>query len=62
MGSYSGWESLLLGAIVILIIFWLRPGIKASWERSRNAEADWGSLVLPLGLVVLFVIFLISMV
>ena len=62
MESLSTWESLLLGAMVILVIFWFRPGIKASLEQSRNAEKDWGSLLLPLGFVLLFVIFLVAMV
>lgn len=62
METFSSWESLLLGVMVILIIFWMRPGIKASLEQSKNAEADWSGLLLPLGLVVLFVIFLVAMV
>ena len=62
MEAFSSWESLLLGVMVILIIFWMKPGIKASLEQSKNAESDWGSLLLPLGFVVLFVIFLVAMV
>lgn len=62
METFSTWESVLLGAIVLLVIFWFRPGIKATWERSKNAESDWGSLVLPLGMVILFVVFLIMVV
>jgi hypothetical protein len=30
--------------------------------QSREAKADWGSLLMPMALVVLFVIFLIMMV
>jgi hypothetical protein len=59
MGSLSTWESVLLGAMLILILFWFGPGIKATMERSRNAEKDWRGLLLPIGAVVLFVIFLI---
>jgi len=55
-------ESLMLGALVILLLFWMKPGIKASMERSRQSQADWGSVVVPIGLVVLFVLFLIAMV
>ena len=62
METFSTWESILLGAMVILLIFWFRPGIKATWEQSRNTESDWGSLLLPLGLVILFVVFLIMIV
>jgi len=62
MGTLSTWESLLLGVMVVLLLFWFRPGIKATLERSRNAEKDWPGLLLPLGAVVLFVILLIMMV
>lgn len=62
METFSTWESILLGAMVLLVIFWFRPGIKATWEQSKNAESDWGSLVLPLGMVILFVVFLIMVV
>lgn len=62
MEAFSSWESLLLGVMVILIIFWMRPGIKASIEQSKSADSDWGSVLLPLGLVVMFVIFLVAMI
>lgn len=62
MGTLSTWEALILGGMVLLLIFWFRPGIKASMERSRNAEKDWPALLWPIGMVVLFVILLIMMV
>lgn len=62
MEAFSSWESLLLGVIVLLVIFWMRPGIKASIEQSRKAPADWRALLVPLGFVVLFVIFLMVVV
>jgi hypothetical protein len=62
METFSTWESLLLGAMVLLVVFWLGPGIKASIEQSRNAKSDWTGLLVPIGLVVLFVIFLIAMI
>ncbi|CAA9892614.1 conserved hypothetical protein [Candidatus Methylobacter favarea] len=62
METFSTWESLLLGAVVLLVIFWMGPGIKASLEQSRNAKPDWPGVLVPIGLVVLFVIFLIAMV
>jgi hypothetical protein len=55
-------QAILIGAIAVLVIFWFRPGIKASLERSRNASKDWKGALIPIGLVVLFVIFLIAMV
>ena len=62
MESFSGWESLLLGVMVILILFWMGPGIKSTLEQSKQAKSDWGGVLLPIGLVVLFVIFLVAMV
>jgi hypothetical protein len=56
----STWEILLLGAVALLVIFLFRPGIKAVMERSRQAEKkDWQGALIPLGLVVLFVLFLL---
>lgn len=58
----SSMEMVILGAMTILLLFWLRPGIKAALARGKQAQADWPSVLLPLGLVVMFVIFLIAMV
>lgn len=58
----SLWENLLLGVMVLGIIFWMRPGIKASIQLSKHAESDWMSVLIPIGLVVAFIIFLIAMV
>lgn len=58
----SNWESLILGALAILLLFWMRPGIKAALAHSKQTPSDWQSLLLPLGFVVMFVFFLIAMV
>lgn len=58
----SNMEMVVLGAMTILLLFWLQPGIKAALARSKHAPADWQSVLLPIGLVVMFVIFLIAMV
>lgn len=58
----SLWENLLLGVMVIGIIFWMRPGIKASMQQTREAKPDWMGVLVPVGLVVMFVVFLIAMV
>lgn len=55
-------EMIVLSALAVLMVFWLRPGIKAAMARSKQASADWQSVVVPLGLVVMFVLFLIAMV
>lgn len=62
MEPLSTWENVLLGALALLMIFWMKPGIKAALEKSKTAKADWPRLLMPLALVVLFVLFLIAMV
>ena len=62
MGTLSNWEALLMGALLLLIFFWFRPGIKVVLENSRNAKKDWPAVLFPIGIVVLFVILLILMV
>ena len=57
------WEKILLGVLVLLVVLWFRPGIKAALQRSREAEnKDWKGVLLPIGAVVLFVLLLIMMV
>jgi len=58
----SNWENLILGALALLLLFWMQPGLKAAMARSKQTPSDWPSLVLPLGIVVMFVLFLIAMV
>ena len=62
MESMGLLETILLAALAILVVFWFRPGIKATLEQSRKAEKDWKGALIPLGIVVLFVIFLITLV
>ncbi len=62
MEPLSTWENLFLGAMALLVIFWMKPGIKAALERSKTTQTDWPSVLIPLTLVVLFVIILIAMV
>lgn len=54
------WEQIALGALAILILFLFRPGIKATIEKSKNAEEKhWGTLALLALVLISFVIFLI---
>jgi archaellum biogenesis protein FlaJ (TadC family) len=63
MAPLATWEMLLIGALVVLLLFWFRPGLKASLEESRKTtRQDWMNLLFPIGLVVLFVLLLIMMV
>lgn len=59
MEQMATWETVVLGALVILIIFWFRPGIKETLRRSQEAEKDWPAVLVPILLVVLFVVFLV---
>jgi len=59
----STFEMILLGIIVLGVLLWTGPGVKAMLQKSREAEnPDWAGALLPIVLVVLFVIFLIMMV
>jgi len=55
------WQKILLGVMGLLLILWFRPGLKAALEQSKRAEnKDWKSVIIPIVIVVLFVVFLIS--
>ena len=63
MESLETWEKLLLGALALLLIFVLRPGLREAFRQSKEAkERDWAGLLVPLIMVVLFVVLLIMMV
>ena len=59
MQDYPLWETIIIGLIALLAIFWFSPGIKAALERGKQVKADWPAVLIPLGVVVLFVFFLI---
>ncbi|MDT8405817.1 MAG: hypothetical protein RQ715_01060 [Methylococcales bacterium] len=56
------WESffLLLIGVVITLVWW--PGVKRNLAVSQQAPRDWLSLAMPLAVVVMFVLFLLSVV
>jgi hypothetical protein len=56
-------EQVLIVVVTVLVVLWVRPGLKAALKQSRQAQhKDWQSLLLPLGLVILFVLLLIALV
>ncbi|MFP4130549.1 MAG: hypothetical protein ACOCUJ_02645 [Thiohalospira sp.] len=61
-GEMATWEQILLGVAAVLILLFFFPGAKRMLEESREKEKDWRGVLLPLGLVVLFVLLLISLV
>lgn len=55
------WEQIALGAIILLILLWQGPMLlRASREKSDEPK-DWMGVLVPLGLVVLFVLLMISL-
>ena len=57
MGTF---EQVLVGILAIGVLFLFWPGAKAAMKKSREAEnPDWTSALVPIGIVVLFVIFLV---
>ena len=63
MDPMAGWEKILLGLFAVVLLFWLGPGLKTAFQQSdAQEEKDWKGALIPLALVILFVLFLISMV
>lgn len=55
------WQQLLAGAIGLLVLFWFFPGIKATMEKSKNAEEKhWGTLILLTLILIAFVLLMIN--
>ena len=55
------WEQILLGMVAVIVAFLFWPGIKKAIEQSKNVEnPDWAVALIPIGVVVLFILFLIS--
>jgi len=55
------WESVVLGIIVLGVLFVFVPNIRSSMIRNRDVPSDWKAVFVPIGLVVLFVVFLLVM-
>lgn len=54
------WEQLLAGAIALFALFIFFPGIKATMEKSRNAEEKhWGTLLLLALVLIGFILLLV---
>ena len=63
MAEMGGWQLLLLGVLMVLVLLWAVPGARSAIERSRaSGERDWAGFLLPLALVALFVMAMIAMV
>ncbi len=63
MESMALWEKLLLGALVVLVLLWFRPGLKAVFKERRDASRqEWMSVLVPIALVAGFVVLLMMLV
>ncbi|NIR31625.1 MAG: hypothetical protein GWN84_20400 [Gammaproteobacteria bacterium] len=57
------WEAVLLGVLVLLLLLWFGPGVRQAVKNTRRASAqEWLGVLVPVGLVALFVMLLIAMV
>ena len=55
------WEQIAVAILGLLVLFFFFPGIKATMERSKNAEEKhWGTLALITLVLIAFVMLLIS--
>lgn len=56
------WEKVLVGVLVLLVLLWFRPGMKAAFKERRDASREeWMSALIPIALVAAFVALLIFM-
>lgn len=53
------WEQILVGLFAIFILVFLLPGVRATLEKSKQAEKDWPGLLIPMAFVIGLVIFVI---
>ncbi len=54
------WTKILLGAVAVLAILWMGPGVKQALRASEQVEEkDWKGFLIPILVVILFVVMLI---
>ena len=57
------WEAVLLGVLLLLLLLWFGPGVRQAVKNTRRGSAqEWLGVLVPVGLVALFVVLLIAMV
>ncbi|HHH43694.1 MAG TPA: hypothetical protein ENK49_06115 [Gammaproteobacteria bacterium] len=63
MEAMTLWEKLLLGVMVVLVLLWVRPGLKTMFKERREASRqEWMSVLIPIALVAGFVVLLMMLV
>jgi len=54
------WQQLLAAALGLFILFMVFPGIKATMEKSKNAEEKhWGTVLLLAAVLIGFVVLMV---
>ncbi len=56
------WEQIVILILAVGLLVLMFPRVRQMLEHSEKAEKDWPAVLVPLGLVVLFVILLLSLV
>lgn len=57
------WEAVLLGVLVLVLLLWFGPGAREAVKNTRRGTAqEWMSVLVPVGLVALFVALLVALV
>jgi hypothetical protein len=62
MTTYSPFESLLLAILIIAMLFWVGDAIKNTEQQQSVIQSKWSSLIVLVGLVIMWGIFLLAMV
>ncbi len=60
MGDVATWEKVVVAILAIGLVIWLYPSLKQSMAESKEAKKDWKGVLIPLGVVVIFVMFLLA--
>ena len=54
------WEQILLGMAALILVFLFWPGVKIAMQKSsQSTTRDWPAVLIPVGVVILFVALLI---
>jgi len=53
------WEKIIIGILMLLVLLLFLPGTRNMIEASKDAPKDWKGFLIPMGAVILFIVFLI---
>ncbi|MGI9317383.1 MAG: hypothetical protein ACR2QW_08645 [bacterium] len=55
----EAWEQVALGAIILVVLLWRLPKVTKAMAQHQDEPKDWMGALIPIGVVILFVVFLI---